>query len=533
LFRALEAVAPVAFCAGGATETADVDASLFVEGGEPAGDGLRPEGRHCATFGSVESAGTSPGQVVLANSSLIDHRLRGRCLTERGARSIAPVEVEPGHEVVASVGATPVWTSRRGPDGRCDSVSIFPLELGPGEHLRGRVVSGRFFPLVALLHFLREVCSGVEWKPPPLRAAFILDDPNLQWTSYGYLRYAEAIRNAAVHRYHMAIAMVPMDARVVQPRAARLFRDNRQALSIVMHGNDHVRHELARPSARGEAEVLLAQALRRTAGFETRSGVDVGRVMVPPHGACSEPTLQAMRRFGFEAVCMSRPYPWLPAPPPDFVLAGWHPAEFVAGMPVVPRMHLGHSKEETLFRAYLDQPLIFYGHHEDLADGFGPLEDRAGEVRSLGGARWQSLPEIAASNYATRREGAVLGIRLFSRRARVEVPEDIESVRIEVPRSGEAFQGSSVSVGRAAAPLRARGPWWTARTLPVAEGCKTADIRLADPEPLDAADFVSPDRNLWPIVRRILTQTRDRSLPSVAGTGAAIRGRVRKSGIRG
>ena len=75
------------------------------------------------------------------------------------------------------------------------------------------------------------------------------------------------------------------------------FGENRHVLSLLVHGNDHVREELNRPRSDPEALALLAQALQRVAALETRAGVGVSRVMVAPHGLCTEQMMRAMLRY--------------------------------------------------------------------------------------------------------------------------------------------------------------------------------------------------------------------------------------------
>src|SRR5437588_776228 len=87
-----------------------------------------------------------------------------------------------------------------------------------------------FVALLALVHFLREVSAEHRWTPPPLRASFIVDDPNLHWPSYGFLRYRELVAHADAHGYHVALATVPLDGWFAHPAAARLLRERADRL---------------------------------------------------------------------------------------------------------------------------------------------------------------------------------------------------------------------------------------------------------------------------------------------------------------
>ena len=61
------------------------------------------------------------------------------------------------------------------------------------------------------------------------------------------------------------------------------------------------------------------------------------------------------------------------------------------GLPVILRRPFDTSEGELALMAFLDQPLVIYGHHQDLAEGFGPLAVWAERVRAIAPARWESL----------------------------------------------------------------------------------------------------------------------------------------------
>ena len=118
---------------------------------------------------------------------------------------------------------------------------------------------------------------------------------------------------------------------------------------------------------------------------------------------------RALGALRFDGLCAIHPLPWTDRPPSDPPLAGWEPAQFVAGCPVVPRIPLSSSAADIALTALLDQPLVLYGHHEDVAEGLEPLAEAAAMVNRLGDARWMSVGEIAATNYAVRVTGSSAG----------------------------------------------------------------------------------------------------------------------------
>src|SRR6185295_14247437 len=92
---------------------------------------------------------------------------------------------------------------------------------------------------------------------------------------------------------------------------------------------------------------------------------------------------------GYDALCVSRPYPWLESAPPGRVLTGWAPIEMVAsGLPVISRLHFAAGRDEIVLRAFLRQPVVLYGHHGDVRDGLDVLREAANQVNSVGDVRW-------------------------------------------------------------------------------------------------------------------------------------------------
>lgn len=181
------------------------------------------------------------------------------------------------------------------------------------------------------MHFLWHVTRGGLWQRPQLRATFLLDDPNLHATHYGYLNYEETVAYARRYGFHLAIAMVPLDTWFTYGRTAALFQKNPGQLSLLMHGNNHLRKEIGLPHPQEFYERMLAQGLRRIDRFEKKHGIPVARIMAAPHGQCHENAARALLRTGYDALCISRPFPWLEAPPPHELLAGWFPAELWPG----------------------------------------------------------------------------------------------------------------------------------------------------------------------------------------------------------
>jgi hypothetical protein len=467
------------------------------------------------------TVGTTAERIVhFTDSALLDARLRGRNLCDKRLTEFA-LQAREGDDVLALAEGRPIWLKRNTTAGTTDIVSSGPRELAEGEFLKDKLDPGQFFELLPLVHFLRELCEPSAWTAPPTRAAFVVDGPNLHWHSYGHLRFRELVTRAREHGYHAAMAMVPLDGWYAHAPTVRLFRENTDVLSLCVHGNDHRKEDLARPASEDDARRILAQAVRRVAVFEKRTGLAVSRVMIPPHEACSPETMDVMLDLGFEAVSVTRPYPWMPwgtphspyaSPDGNQLLSGWHIAELVRdGVPVMLRREF-REHDEIVLRSYLDQPIILYGHDVDFSNGLEPLERAAELVNRTSPVEWGSLGDLAAMNFESRRHGDSLEIRPFSRRIKVRVEPDVAEITLSPPPRATGFSyGVEVAIGG-----------WR-REVPPAEDvvllprdrshAVAVDIRWRGAREVSAALMPRPRRALGPLPRRFAVEARDRLAP--------------------
>lgn len=410
-----------------------------------------------------------------------------------------------GLRAVASTGGIPFWGIRN--DGAmCQHFVSLPLpELAENEPLFFQFNWQQFLKLLPLVIFFRLNSPLAEWQLP-LKAAFIFDDPNLHWRSYGFVDYRAIAEDAKEHNYHVSFATVPLDSWYVNKRAAQLFAKNKDFLSLLIHGNDHVTKELAGVRDETEAERLLFQALERVKKLEKRSGLEVSKVMAPPHGACSEITLRKMADLGFEGACISRGslhkynsnFPWAKT-------IGFRPSDVISGTTVLPRFPISYNcYNSILISALLGQPILPMGHHQDVSAGLDLLRDIASFINSLDGVNWASMKDIFNSHYGFRHVRSTLKVKLFTSRVRIEVPANTLKIEIESEKSCEPFL-----------MYRINGGEW----LPVECGIcagpgHIVEVRAGGPVRTRSA-MKKKSFSAWPFLRRQIAETRDRIAPSV------------------
>ena len=399
LLRTLEAVYPVEFYVS-ATGADSSEMIRFSHVGEECSE-------RNTNGSSLEVPGTIPGSeqqaAKLISVRFSDHPdapfpFRGECLQTKVQVLPKPLTLGPTEEALVTTSEGPLWAySTNGGVSRFRSA--FPLPAVPENGTLVDFFNGNcFLEFLPLIRWIRELCWDVSNDKSPLWACYIFDDPNLHWPTYGYVDYRRLAARAERENYHVAFATIPLDGWFVHDGTSEIFRTNQRRLSLLVHGNNHTFRELGRNYSNSQASALLRQAQRRIDRLEQRSGVSIARVMVPPHGACVESVLTALPFWGFESACLShgslrahnKQCEWS-------AFVGLRPAEFIHGSLVLPRWGLSGDLTNTiLVAAFLGQPLIFRGHHQDLKDGPEPLDKWARLINGLGRTvAWTDLSSIS------------------------------------------------------------------------------------------------------------------------------------------
>jgi hypothetical protein len=455
--------------------------------------------------------------VTFSGHQRVSPVLRGREVVSddaADARGLADwlTDVEP----LALKDGRPIWAEQSGTSGRLVYTALLPPELNDGAPLFTEFSGPRIVRLLPLVVFIRSLSSAA-WEPPPLQATFMFDDPNLHWTSYGFIDYRKMVGEATRGNYHVSVATIPLDAWFANSSATKIYKAHGDRLSLLCHGNDHVANELGRRRSVESMQHLLHQALSRIGRMEARTGLQVARVMAPPHGACSETAISEMARIGFEAVCVSRGSLKF-----HNAQAGWtrtigmKPCDIVAGLSVIPRFGLSLSdpcRNDILVAAVLRQPIVPMTHHQAVANGYQLLNETASFINSLGKVSWSDMQTIARSLYSRRQPDArTLVVRMSSKGASIPVPDGVTTVSIERPwlehpTKEPLWWRTTAADGR-----------WRAVRDPQAIDITAAgvlEIRSGSVAAMNGGTHPHGSRRLVPIARRLLTEARDRAQPSI------------------
>ena len=270
-------------------------------------------------------------------------------------------------------------------------------------------------PLCALpaMMLVRQVYAAAAWRVPATFANFIIDDPALRNGRLG-IDYGRALAQAREHDFHLTIATIPRELALAEPDVVAMLRDRGRWLSACYHGSDHNGYEFYLPDAtrtRYGARPLavqqraLVRAVEHAKRFKERSGVELDRVMVFPHGIGSPHVFGTLQSLGFASSCNSDDRYPLGAPVPrDFDL-GLRPADVAwSGFPLIWRR--GLPDQSFILDLFLGRPVITFGHAKALGPDLRRFADRADELHRIAGSelRWSGLKDISQHSYLQRQD---------------------------------------------------------------------------------------------------------------------------------
>lgn len=448
-------------------------------------------------------------EVTFADDPDVPFPFRGRTVSTKLSQAEAVLTARPHEKCLATSKWGPIWAMSES-GGIKHFRSSLPLPHISTDENFNDVFNGEcFLPMLVLLQFVREITASTAYQNAPLRASFIIDDPNLHWPRYGFVDYRELIIHAQKENYHVSFATIPLDTWFTHTGTADLFRANSRWLSLLIHGNDHAKQELALDYSEAARRNLLQQATLRINRLEQKTNIRVCRVMVPPHGACLDEMLAELPKCGFESACIStgslrahnRDKAWTKT-------LGFFPAELIQGCPVLPRWGLtGSVKNSLLIAAYLGQPMILRGHHQDLRDGGAVFDEYARFINGLGGVFWSSMTDMSRLNYQWWLDGTTCRVKPLGSNIAFELPNAATEIIIESPYAIDNYTWQVASADG-----------FTRKIIP--------SEHLLLPEEMSPKIFIERESappspyakgNLKPtgaplILRRLLTEARDRLL---------------------
>ena len=449
-------------------------------------------------------------EVRFADDMDVPFPFRGRKVRTKLIQVGPVLSVKNNEKILAGSEQGPIWSVTEVDGVKCFRSALVLPHISTKQNFNDIFNGECFLEMLVLLEFIREISSDKAYQSAPLRASFIIDDPNLHWPRYGFFDYREVVGLSTKENFHVSFATIPLDTWYTHSPTADIFRKNPQRISLLIHGNNHAKEELGLSYSEEARKALLGQAIDRIKRLEKKTNVPVCRVMVPPHGACSNDMLAALPKCGFESACISAGSLRFHNPDRPWVKTlGFLPSEIIEDCPVLPRWGLTGNVENTLLiAAYLGQPMILRGHHQDLKGGGGKFIEFARFINSLGNVFWSSMTGLSRLNYQWRMDGTTAWIKPFGRNTMFRLPKEATEIIIDSPEiiGNDAWQ--IVFVDGNQDKIKPSERFLVSELM----GREISIEHNIVPQPLISlkADFKPTPVKL--ILRRLLTETRDRML---------------------
>jgi len=263
-----------------------------------------------------------------------------------------------------------------------------------------------FAEIAPVMIFTKYGAGGRGWHAPHHYANLTIDDPWLR-EPYGHLVYKDLLQEMEKHNFHTTIAFIPWNYDRSEGPVVALFRSHPERFSICVHGDNHDHKEFddfgSKPLSLQIAAVK--QSLARMHRFQALTGIPYDDVFVFPHNIGSESILEELKTYNFIASVNSLNVP-MDRTRPSSPLFPLRPVTLAFGdFPSVARYSAAMQRPSSFIgiNDFLDNPVLFYGHHDLFASGIDAFNGVADEVNKIQpDTRWRSLGEVAKHLYLLR-----------------------------------------------------------------------------------------------------------------------------------
>jgi hypothetical protein len=454
------------------------------------------------------TAGEKLRRLEFSDNNILDSAFRDLTILHQFPNDLPQLPLSESDVVLCSCEGAPVWTLSRSHATLIHYLALPVPVLSAGSAALDYFTNRNFLSLLPVLNLLKTLALSKGWVYPAPTAAFMFDDPNIHWNTYGFINFGEIAKRAQKHHYHASFAMVPLDTWFSHRGTVELFRDNCEQISLLIHGNNHIRCELARRRTATENLQLIAQAVRRIRKFEMRTGIPVDRIMAAPHGACNNAVMSSMHSLGVEGAFIS-PWSlrlweegreWIP----EF---GLRPAELVGNFAIAPRFAMAETCDADIaIAAFLGKPIIPVGHHTNLRKGPELLDVIAAKINRLKGISWLSPVKILRRNYLRRSSSSSNTIEIVPFSSQIEVSYEHAKLMFHFPRRSITNSANNAESSEdrqnipTFAPVTDESREWTR-------------WKLSTLGELDHRTASDPGLAITALLRRIACEARDRLAP--------------------
>lgn len=276
-----------------------------------------------------------------------------------------------------------------------------------------------FSPIAPVMIFTKFCAGSRGWHALEHYANFTIDDPWLR-EPYGFLNYTGLLKEMQEHNFHTTIAFIPWNYDRSEAGVVALFRNYPERYSICIHGDNHDHKEFDdfKSKAFNLQIAAVRQSLARMEEFQRLTGIPYDHVFVFPHNIGSESILKQLKTDNFTATINSLNVPINRNRPPSLLFTLRPVTLSFAGFPSIARFSPSMQDRLTFIaiNGFLDNPVLFYAHHDFFATGIDAFDAVADQVNKIQpNTRWRSVGDIAKHLYLVRlRADSEYDVRAFS-----------------------------------------------------------------------------------------------------------------------
>lgn len=276
--------------------------------------------------------------------------------------------------------------------------------------------SNRFFEIAPLLFFLRFCCRERCWHSLYDYANLTIDDPWLT-EPYGHLSYEGLLGEMEKKNFHTTIAFIPWNFDRSKAEVISMFKNHPRRFSICIHGNNHDHREFCKYETKPNSilserffdaqEVNIKQALARMEKFKDLTGIPYDKVMVFPHGIGPARTLGLLKKYNFLATVNAGNVP-LDSIEPEDPFFRLRPVTLqFENFPSLNRYTPKRTKIDIAIDLFLDNPILFYVHHDFFRKGIDVFNETATMLNNIKpNIHWKSLGYIVKHLYLERQRNS-------------------------------------------------------------------------------------------------------------------------------
>ncbi len=320
---------------------------------------------------------------------------------------------------------------------------------------------GAFAEIAPTMMFIK-YCGGEQaWHALHHYANLTIDDPSLE-QPYGWLDYEGLLKKMELHNFHSTIAFIPWNYDRNELRVVSLIHNHPGRFSLAIHGDNHDHKEFTDYQSKSldSQTFALRQALARMDRLQVTTGIPVDKVMVFPHSIAPEKTLLALKNYGYLATVNSTNVPMGSDRPPGPLFALRPITTLFGGLPSMVRYSVAVPIPDYFLsiNEFLDNPLLFYCHHELFAGGMNAFDRVADQVNRIQpDTRWRGLGDIVKHCFLVKkRDPAAHDVLAFANTIELENNSPQYSTFYVKKMENDPAAVRSITVDRQACPFALR-----------------------------------------------------------------------------